>query len=235
MLPYPLVLLPALGADSRLWEPVVERLGDVVESTVVAHVGDSVESIADNVLAQAPDRFYLAGLSMGGYVALDIALRRTGRLVGLALLNTSARAASPERLTSGVGMIELAESGRYDIAVERLASAVAPPGRDDVVALAAAMARDLGVAAFRDQQRAALDRHDRRHVLAWIDTPTVVVCGTADGVTPLEHSAELAEGIPDAELATIEGCGHFSALEEPARIAEILRTQLLLVDASAAR
>ncbi|WP_327116388.1 alpha/beta hydrolase [Nocardia sp. NBC_01730] len=235
MLPYPLVLLPALGADSRLWEPVVERLGDIVESTVVAHAGDSVESIADNVLAQAPDRFYLAGLSMGGYVALDIALRRTGRLAGLALVNTSARAASPERRASGEGMIELAESGRYDIAVERLAGAVAPPGRDDVVALAAAMAGDLGAAAFRDQQRAALDRLDRRPELSWIDTPTLVVCGTADGVTPLEHSVELAEGIPDAELITIEGCGHFSAVEEPARIAEILRTRLLRVDAPTAR
>ncbi|WP_327098193.1 alpha/beta hydrolase [Nocardia vinacea] len=235
MLPYPLVLLPALGADSRLWEPVIARIADIVESTVVAHAGDSVEAIADNVLARAPERFYLAGLSMGGYVALDIALRRTGRLAGLALLNTSARAASPERRASGEGMIELAEAGRYDIAVERLASAVAPPGRDDVVALAAAMAHDLGPTAFRDQQRAALDRHDRRAALPWIDTPTVVVCGTADGVTPVEHSVELVEGIPEAELITIEGCGHFSSVEQPARISEILRTYLLRVGAPTAR
>lgn len=233
MLRYPVVLLPALGTDFRLWQPVVDRLDDIAESSVVTYRGDSIEAMADNVLADAPDRFYLAGMSMGGYVALEVALRRTGRAVGLALLNTSGRAAPEDRRASGLRMIELAESGQYDLAVGHVAGAVAPRDRPDVAALAVSMANDLGAEAFRDQQRAVLDRRDRCGELVRIDTPALVVGGATDTIIPIEHSVELAAAIPDAELVAVDGCGHFSSLEDPARIADVLRAWLLRVDGEA--
>lgn len=236
MLQYPLVLVPPLGSDARLWQPVIDRLQDrvEVECVVVQGTGDSIESMADDILGRAPDRFYLAGNSMGGYVSLDIVLRGTGRVAGLALLNTSAIAAPPDRRKSSVSLITLAESGRFDEAVDLVSGAVAP-NRPDVTALAASMARGLGAEVFKAQQLAVLGRRDRRSEISKIAVPTLIVAGDADAITPLGLSEEMADSIPDAELHVIEGGGHLTPLEEPAVVASRLADWLLRVDGPAPR
>ena len=72
-MPTPLVLVPGLLCDGRLWSHQVERLSDVADP-VVADVptSDSVGGMARDVLRWAPETFALAGLSMGGYVALEV-------------------------------------------------------------------------------------------------------------------------------------------------------------------
>ncbi len=234
MLQYPLVLVPALGCDARLWQPVIDRVHDLVECVVVQGSGTSIASMADDVLTQAPDRFYLAGISMGGYVSLDIALKAAGRVAGLALLNTSAIAAPPDRRQSSIGVIELAESGRFDEAVDLVSGAVAP-ARPDVTALAAAMARGLGAEVFKAQQLAVLDRRDRTSEIAKIAVPTLIVAGDADVITPLRLSEEMASSIPDAELHVLEGIGHLSPLEAPAAVAARLGDWLVRSDGRAQR
>ncbi|GAA4013195.1 alpha/beta hydrolase [Streptomyces plumbiresistens] len=234
MLQYPLVLVPALGSDARLWQPVIDRVHDRVEAEclVIQGIGDSIESMADDVLAQAPERFYLGGISMGGYVSLDIVLRAADRVAGLALLNTSAIAAPPGRRKSSMSLIALAESGRFDEAVARVSGAVAPT-RPDVTALAASMARDLGAEVFKAQQRAVLGRRDRRSETSTIAAPTLIVAGDADAITPLQLSEEMADSIPDAKLHVLEGIGHLSTLEAPGRVASYLVDWLLHFDGHA--
>ncbi|MBA4865185.1 alpha/beta fold hydrolase [Streptomyces sp. PSKA54] len=231
-----MVLVPALGSDARLWQPAIDRIHDrvEVECVVIRGTGDSIESMADDILAQAPDRFYLAGISMGGYVSLDIVLRGTGRVAGLALLNTSAIAAPPDRRKSSISVIELAESGRFDEAVDRVSGAVAPT-HPDVTAIAAAMARDLGAEVFKAQQLAVLDRRDRRSEIAKIKVPTLIVAGDADAITPLRLSEEMASSIPDAELHVLEEIGHLSPLEDPATVASHLGDWLVRIDRQARR
>ncbi|MBW8820541.1 MAG: alpha/beta fold hydrolase [Streptomyces sp.] len=229
-----MVLVPALGCDARLWQPVIDRVHDLVECVVVQGSGTSIASMADDVLTQAPDRFYLAGISMGGYVSLDIALKAAGRVAGLALLNTSAIAAPPDRRQSSIGVIELAESGRFDEAVDLVSGAVAP-GRPDVTALAAAMARGLGAEVFKAQQLAVLDRRDRTSEIAKIAVPTLIVAGDADVITRLRLSAEMASSIPDAELHVLEGIGHLSPLEDPDAVAARIRDWLVRSDGRARR
>jgi pimeloyl-ACP methyl ester carboxylesterase len=221
----PVVLIPALGSDERLWQPVVDRIHDVVDCVVIRAEGDSIELMADHVLGQAPGEFCLAGISMGSYVALEIALRGTGRVQGLALLNGSAIAAPVDRQQSSLALIEMVANGLFDQAVERVSGAVAPT-RPDVTALAAAMARDLGPDVFTDQQLAVLNRRDRRGELPGIDVPTVVVVGDEDVITPRELGEELAVGVPDAELIVLDGVGHLSTVEDPDRVAGALRTWL---------
>jgi pimeloyl-ACP methyl ester carboxylesterase len=234
VLQYPLVLVPALGCHARLWQPVVDRIHDRIECVVVQGRGDSVESMADDVLAQAPDRFHLAGISMGGYVCLDIALKATGRVAGLALLNTSAIAAPPDRRHGSVTAIEMAESGRFDEVVDRVSGGVAP-NRPDVAAVAAAMARDLGADVFKAQQLAVLNRRDRRSEIAKIAVPTLIVAGDSDAITPLGLSEEMAGSIPGAELQVLEGIGHLSPLEDPAQVASLLGDWLVRIDGPAHR
>ncbi|MGW0707928.1 alpha/beta fold hydrolase [Streptomyces sp. NPDC002643] len=223
--------MPALGSDARLWQPVVDHILEhiAVECLIVQATGDSIESMADDVFAQAPDRFYLAGISMGGYVSLDVVLRATGRVAGLALLNTSAIAAPPDRRKSSTSLIALAESGRFDEAVDRISGAVAP-NRPDVTALAASMARDLGPEVFKAQQLAVLNRRDRTSETSKMAVPTLIVVGDADAITPLKLSEEMAGSIPDSELRVLEGIGHLSPLEAPAVVASHLVDWLLRID-----
>lgn len=227
---HPLVLVPALGCDERLWTPVAERLSDEVDCRIIRGEGDSVQTLADSVLAQAPQTFLLAGISMGGYVALEIVARHAGRVRGLALLNTSAVAASEDKRRSSASVIDLVESGDFDRAVELVSGSVAPT-RADVTALAAAMARDLGPEVSIAHQRAVMDRPDRTGDLHRIDQQTIVVAADADAITPLELGRDLAAGIVGAELVVLDGIGHLSVLEDPDRVADALKPWLKRVNA----
>lgn len=225
----PLVLVPALGADERLWQPVIDLLGDRVDTVVIRGEGDSMSTMADDILAAAPPEFALAGISMGGYVALESALRRTGRIRGLALLNTSAISAPENRRQNSLDLIALIDSGAFDQAAGIVSRAVAPH-RSDVREIADAMTRTLGPQALKDQQVAVLHRRDRSDELATIDVPSLVVVGTADTITPPSLGEALASGIPDAELVTLEGVGHFSTIEDPAGVADAIATWLKRIE-----
>ncbi|QHN20119.1 alpha/beta fold hydrolase [Gordonia amarae] len=220
-----MVFVPALGADERLWQPVIDRLGDGVRAHVLRGNGASIADMADDILARAPREFYLAGISMGGYVSLDIALRGTGRVRGLALVNTSAIAAPEDKRQNSLGLIDMIGSGGFEQAADLVSGAVAPH-RPDVVETAGSMVRTLGADVLRDQQLAVLDRRDRRAELDTIDVPTVILVGSADTIIPPELGAELAAGIAGAELVSVDGAGHFSPLEDPAAVAAALTAWL---------
>ncbi|MFI6310094.1 alpha/beta fold hydrolase [Nocardia fusca] len=221
MAKYPLVLVPALGSDERLWQPVIDRL-DGVTCAVIRGDGDSVEAMAEAILAEAPDEFHLAGISMGGYVSLELALRRTGRVRSLALLNTSAAAAAPERRESSLKVIELARTGAFDQAVGLVSAGVAP-GHPDVVEVAARMSHDLGAEVFIDHQLAVLNRRDRTEEVAELDLPTLVLVGDADGIVSPAMGGDLAARVPNAEFVTLDGVGHLCTLEDPERVARAIQ------------
>ena len=215
----PLVFVPALGSDERLWQPVADRLADRHTTVVVRGEGNSIRQMADSVLEQSPEKFFLAGNSMGGYVALDIALRQPcSRVVGLALLNSSAIAADSGRRENSLRVIEMARRGHFDDAVDLITSAVAP-GRPDIAATASVMARDLGVDVFVAQQIAVMTRADRRAELASVTVPTLVIAGGEDAITPSSLGGELAASISGAELEVLAGVGHLSTLEAPEAVA----------------
>ena len=117
----PVVFVPGLAADARLWQSVMDKLASAVEPTVAACKGNSIVAWADEILSGAPDRFFIAGTSMGGYVALEVALRGDDRLAGVILLNTNARSASPQQRERGGALIDEVRNGRFDQVVDRLA------------------------------------------------------------------------------------------------------------------
>lgn len=217
----PLVFVPALGSDDRLWQPVADRLSATQETIVVRGEGNSMEAMADSVLAQAPDRFYLAGNSMGGYVSLEIALRLSPRVLGLALLNSSAVAADAGRRENSRRLIEMVNRGGFDEAVTLISTAVGR-GRSDVSELAATMARDLGPEVFVAQQIAVMTRRDRRDELSSLTVPTLVIAGTEDAITPTMLGEEIAAAVQGAELTVLDGVGHLSTIEAPDAVAEQL-------------
>lgn len=216
----PILLVPGLGCTSEVWAAQLPALWGRGPVTIANHLtGDTMAEIATAILAAAPPRFALAGISMGGYIAFEIWRQAPHRVLGLALVDTSARPDAPEATERRRTAIALAESGRFELALaQSFPSAVHPDHLEDAAlkALHIRMNRAVGVPAWRRQQEAIIARPDSRPDLAGITVPTLVLVGDADALTPPELAREMAAAIPGAELAVIPQAGHLALAEQPA-------------------
>jgi pimeloyl-ACP methyl ester carboxylesterase len=222
----PTVLIPGLLASARLYAgqiPPLWRLGPV---TIADNTrDDSMSAIARRILATAPPRFALIGLSMGGYIAFEILRQAPERIVRLALLDTSARADAAEQTAVRRAQMTLASQGRLTEVVEQQFPRLVHRARRSDAALREVfdlMAGEVGAAAFIRQQTAILGRSDSRPMLGSIRCPTLVLVGDGDELTPPERAAEIAAGIDGARLVTVPHCGHLSALEQPQEVTRAL-------------
>ena len=226
-----LVLIPGLLCDERLWRHQAEGLADLTDHILIPDVTGhgSVEGMSRAILEAAPERFALAGLSMGGYVALEIMRQSPGRVRALALLDTSARPDIPEQTKTRLSLIELAQSGRFDEVWPMLLPKIVHPDRVDdpgIVSAVREMANSVGPEAFERQERAIIGRPDSRSGLSGISCPTLVLCGSDDAITPPPLHEELASGIPGSGLRVIEHSGHLSTLERPEEVTRAMREWL---------
>jgi len=225
-----LVLLPGLLCDTALWRHQIENLADIA-APVVADLTqyNTIEAMADSVLAAAPERFALAGLSMGGYVAQQIMRVAPERVERLALLDSSARADTPEQTERRRGLIQLARTGKFKGVSPRLLPHFLHPDRLNDAALTSAvmqMAERVGRAAFLRQEEAIMGRIDGREDLRRIACPTLLLCGAQDALTPPKVHHEMAERIPHARLVVIDNCGHLSTMERPEEVTAAMRDWL---------
>jgi pimeloyl-ACP methyl ester carboxylesterase len=226
-----LVLVPGLLCDASLWRAQAAALADLAECWIADHTrSDTMAGVATDVLRDAPfQKFALAGLSMGGYVALEMLRQARHRVLRLALLDTSARPDLPEQLQKRRDFISLAERGRFPGVTDALLPMLVHPSRladSELVASVKQMAKNIGKEAFIRQERAIMSRADSRPHLASIRCPALVLCGRQDALTPPDRHEELAAGIPGAKLEIIEDCGHLSTLERPAEVSAALRRWL---------
>ncbi len=227
----PLVLIPGTLCDAALWRHQIDHLSDVAHVSVADHTRhDSMAEIARAILAAAPPRFALAGLSMGGFVAFEIMRQAPERVDRLALFDTSARADPPEMVQRRRDLTRLTHVGQFKGVTPRLLPSFIHPSRLSDQALSriiTEMAERVGPEAFVRQQTANAARPDSRPDLARIACPTLVMCGRQDILTPLELSEEMARGIPNATLVVIEDCAHLPTLERPQAATALLRYWLL--------
>ncbi|WP_372017224.1 alpha/beta fold hydrolase [Pseudoxanthomonas sp. 10H] len=226
----PLLLLPGLLCDERMWRGPAAALATVAEPWIPdLTADDSIAAMAARVLAAAPPRFALAGLSMGGYVAFEILRQQPGRVQRLALFDTSAAPDSAERARQRRMGIAASGQGRFAGVTRQLLPRLiharhvgGPVGRE-----VQAMAARVGAQAYRRQQAAILGRPDSRPLLPSIDIPALVVVGADDVMTPPSESEVIAAGIRGATLHRIPDCGHLPPMEAPERTAALLRDWLL--------
>jgi len=188
-----------------------------------------VTEMAAATLAEAPENFALAGLSMGGYVAQEIMRQAPERVLKLALLDTSPRADSEEQMLRRRGLIELAQKGRFKGVTPRLLPLLIHPDRqqdEKLTAIIFAMAENVGMDGFIRQQKAIMGRPDGRADLAKIKVPALVLCGRQDALTPLDIHKEIAAGIAGSRLVIVEESGHLPTLERPAEVNMAMREWL---------
>lgn len=215
----PLLLIPGLTCTAHLYAPQVTSLWAFGPVMIADHTrDDDIKAVAKRILDNAPPRFALAGLSFGGYIAFEIMRQAAGRVVKLALLDTSARPDSPEQTAARQAHIALARSGRYaeiaDFAIQRYLHRNRWSDAD-MTGLVRQMVEETGADAFIRQVQAIMSRPDSRPLLASIRCPSLVLVGDTDIATPPELNKEIADGIAGARYVVVPVCGHLSTVERP--------------------
>lgn len=232
----PLLLFPGLLCDARLWRDPVAALCDTVRCVVAdCTQDDTLDGMTQRALsamsAVSAGRFAVAGLSMGGYAAMDLMRRAPGRVSGLCLVGTSARPDTPEQARRRRGlMARVARGGRFKGVPPRLLPLLLHPRRLDDQALCdevAAMADRVGPAAYLRQQAAIAARPDSRPALPQVAVPTLV--GAGDQLTPPDLAAEIAGLVPGAHLHVVEGAGHLLPMERPDAATRLMREWLTAI------
>ena len=215
----PILLIPGLICTDEVFAPQLPALWPFGPITIASTlVGDSMAAIAASILATAPPRFALAGVSMGGYLSFEVLRQAPERVVKLALLDTSARPDTPEQSAGRRAMVERARRGEYETMIDEIYPALVHPDHANDAALRALHCREaavIGVEGFARQQAANVARPDSRPMLASIGVPTLVLVGDADRLTPPEVAREMADGIAGSRSVVIAKAGHMSLREQP--------------------
>jgi len=224
-----LIFLPGLLCDERLFEAQVRALSDVARSCVAKLDQPSVQAMAAHVLATAPDRFSLVGLSMGGYVAQEILCQAPERVERLALMSTTARSDAPAQTKMRRDLIKLTQQGRFEQVLPRLLPNLISRGHKHDQGLRAVlvdMAMTVGPEVFIAQQQAIMSRPNRIGDLSNMRVKTAVICGDDDELTPIDRHQEICDGLQNADLIVIPGSGHLATLEAPKATTAALRAWL---------
>jgi len=225
--PTPLLVLPGHLCNRRLFTHQISHLGDVAEFFVADLYGaDTVQNLAAAAIGLMPRQFAILANSMGGSVAFEVMRHAPERVLGLALVGTTARPEWPAQNARRRPAAKLSAQGDFKSIADMYAPVFFHPDRTKDgahVRTLELMITEAGNRGLRSQQRAFADRPDSRPDLGNIACPTFVLCGRDDVITPLEMSEEIAEEIPGAELAVLETCGHIPMLEWPEQTTDLLR------------
>lgn len=222
-----ILFVAGLNCTAELFAPQIAALSPDFECRVADHTrGDTIAAIADAVLGEAPDRFALCGLSLGGYIALEMARRAPDRVERLALLSTQATPESDAAREKRLPRIALAETGRFNEMTQAVWPEAVHPSRYGDAALRAVvsrMAEETGPQTWLRHTQAVMARPDARPTLSTLDVPTLVLVGAEDQITPPERAREMVAAMPKARLVIVPQCGHMSTLERPDEVNAALR------------
>jgi pimeloyl-ACP methyl ester carboxylesterase len=215
----PLVFLPGMMCDRRLFAPQIAAFNSGRAVSVGDITGrDTMKALAADVLKNAPARFALAGLSMGGIVAMEMIAQAPERIERLALLDTNPRAEAPEMQARRAPQIEKVRAGdlrgvmRDEMKPNYLADG---PNKPAILNLCMEMAEDLGPDVFIRQSLALRDRPAQQAALCRLTAPTLVLCGREDRACPVERHELMHRLIPHSTLIIIDDAGHLPTLEKP--------------------
>ncbi len=222
----PIVFIPGLMCTGRIYQHQAEELGQRHPALLANHWSHgSMAEIAASILDVAPERFALAGTSMGGYVAFEIMRQAPNRVAKLILMSTSAKPDTPERSADRRKQVEGARKHGLRGGTAALYPKLVHPARHEDLHLLNTfheMAEQLGVDAFANQIEAIIGRPDSRPTLDEIKIPALVIAGKDDRLITPDNSEEIAGGIKGAKLELVEHCGHMGMIEMPVSYTKLI-------------
>ena len=224
-----LVLIPGLNNTRAVFDQVVSELPpDVLGMALDNPALPSVDEIAQALLPALPERFWLAGFSFGGYVAMALLAAVPERVQGIAMICTSPAGESPAAAAKRQVALEAVAQGRYFEMIDAQAANAFHPdslGNEALMAARKAMVRDYGAARFSAHIRATMSRPDRSILLDG-RRPTLIVSSSHDQAFTPEVMA-YAKAIPGAQQVLIQGAGHLVPMEKPTELARTLANWVL--------
>lgn len=215
----PLVFLPGMMCDARLFGPQIDAFSEnmeVLDLPIHAHV--TVEALAADVLKKSPDNFALVGLSMGGIVAMEVIRQAPERVAGIAMMDTNPKAEHPSVADGRPSQIaRVRESGlvavmRDEMKPNYLADT---PNRTAILELCMEMAVGLGPQAFENQSLALMTRPDQQETLKAYRRPALILCGEQDALCPIHRHSLMHALMPHSTLTVLPDAGHLPTLEQP--------------------
>ncbi len=220
-----LILLPGLLNDAELWRDQVRALSPAIACQVADITqGDTLRQLAEQVLADAPPHFALAGFSLGGFVAQEIVRIAPDRV----LPTGAARHVDPRGHAGACGETPGFERGgpgqRHIPRIRRPVADryLAPEHLNDeaIVHRIRSMTARLGPEVFVRQN--SLERRDGTDLLRSLTCPVLILCGEQDAITPVADHREMAALVPQAKLVIVPGSGHMTPLEQPGLVTNAL-------------
>ena len=216
-----LILLPGLLNDAELWRDQISGLADVARVWVPdLSPYATLHEMAQSVLAEAEPTFAVAGFSMGGYVAQEIARLAPERIERLALLDTSIRVDTPERAAQRRALNKAAARGGTFLGIgQAIMKSYIDASRLDDIELTTRivdMTQRLGREVFLRQN--SLERQDGEAALKALRVPLLIIVGENDQITPAEGCREMAAAIGCTHLVVIPNAGHMTPMEAPSAV-----------------
>ena len=215
----PLVLLPGMMCDERLFAPQISELSkqrEVHFAQISGH--ETITELATDVLNNAPPVFALAGLSMGGIVAMEVLSQAADRVERLALLDTNPLAELSDVAKRRGPQIDAVKNGQLkEIIRDEMKPNYLFDGvkKTETLKICMDMALDIGPDAFIRQSIALRDRVDQKNTLRKYKRPALVLCGRHDVLCPLERHELMHTLLQNSKLEIIEDAGHLPTLEQP--------------------
>ncbi len=231
-----LVFVPGLISDDTVWRPAADMLDPYPVAFADVTQAVSINAMAESVLAVHPGRLLVAGHSMGGRVALEMARMAPERIGGLALFNTGHHPRKEGEEAKRQHFIDLANNRGMESLLDEWLPPMVDASRHSDVTLMTALRRMAGAMTpeiHERQLRALLGRPDAMLYMADIHCPVLVAVGRQDGWSPPAQHQQIAEALPNARLVIIENAGHFAPIEQPAAAAAALREWLETVKETA--
>lgn len=226
----PLVIIPGLMADARLFLPQMVRLGaDRACHLCIAARGETVEQMSEGMIPGLPEKFALLGHGLGGDIALDIIRRAPDRVTRVVLMATDPLSEPPQTAAERETRMVMARAGRLveAMAQEIPKAAIADsPWRDEIMALITDMALGLGEGVFLRQSRALQRRPDQQKTMRKVKLPALVIAGRQDTLVPLRRQEFTATLMPYGQFKIIEDAGHMAPLEQPEAVSDAIEAFL---------
>lgn len=219
-----MLFIPGLISSAKVWESQVKGLSSVIDPRVVCVNNSTPLGMVNEILTQAPEKFIVCGHSMGGWLCFELFRHAPDRIIAVALVNTTAREDSLEKLQKRKEMIQMAEKGNFsqvvDILVDRF---VLDPSQKQNVRN---MFLDRGKEVFINHQISMIQRSEVLSVLPKIAVPTLIIHASEDQNFQLQEQIQMQKLIKTSKLAHVEGSGHMSPMEAPQAVTAVLRLWL---------
>lgn len=211
-----LVLIPAFGCDARLYAPQIAALEGRVSCIVHAGRQDRYEAMVATLLAEVPGDFAVLGTSMGGRLALEVALAAPDRVEGLCVIGAGAGGtADPAPLLRRSARVRSGEKGAVLQEMSQIISHKEGPRGMATREAFISMGHDFDTEALARQSDALAHRTDKWEQLAGISCPSLFLWGVHDQFSPAADGARMAEMVQDGSYVELPDCGHFPTLEYP--------------------